>query len=216
MRNRKAIDALSLSAIFISAGIIALSVWALPPKVDSKLFSEIGIVLARQALELLPSGGEIVIIARETETYPQPAMDVSLKEVQKQARRAGVNVTVKRIQLDPLRSVEVPPGDFYEVIRRTKGNQVIVSLLGPPVLEPEQRSKLQKERPKIVALCTGNLAEQTDLGELFRGGLLHAAIIRKDSARSSGESFDQLYAAVKSDSVESAKIAAKEAQKAVN
>ena len=213
MRNRKVIDALSLGAIFISAGIIALTVWALPPKVDSKLYSEIGTVLARQALELLPSGGEILVIARETEAYPQPAMEIGLKEFQKQASRAGVNVTVKRIQLDPLRSVEVPPGDFYEVIRRAKGKQVIVSLLGPPVLEPEQRSKLQKETPKIVALCTGNLAEQTDLEELFQRGLLHAAIVRKESSKNSGESFDQLYAAVKADSVEGAKIASKEAQK---
>jgi hypothetical protein len=39
-------------------------------------------------------------------------MEISLKEFQKQARKAGVNVTVKSIQLDPLRSVEVPPGDF--------------------------------------------------------------------------------------------------------
>src|SRR5688572_18385544 len=155
MRNRRAMDALSLGAIFISAGIIALSVWALPPKVDSKVYTEIGTVLARQALELLPAGGEIVVIARETETYPQPAMEISLKEFQKQARGAGVNVMVKSIQLDPLRSVEVPPGDFFEVIRRAKANQVIVSLLGPPVLEPAQRSKLQAARPKIVAFCTG-------------------------------------------------------------
>ena len=207
MRNRKVIDALSLGAIFISAGIIALSVWALPPKVDSKLYSEIGTVLARQALELLPSGGEILVIARETEAYPQPAMEIGLKEFQKQASRAGVNVTVKRIQLDPLRSVEVPPGDFYEVIRRAKGKQVIVSLLGPPVLEPEQRSKLQQARPKIVAFCTGNLAEQSDLKEMFRSGLLHAAVVRKESPPTSGESFDQLYAVVKADSGDGSKVA---------
>ena len=132
---------------------------------------------------------------------------------QNQASRSGVNVTVKRIQLDPLRSVEVPPGDFYEVIRRAKGKQVIVSLLGPPVLEPEQRSKLQKETPKIVALCTGNLAEQTDLGELFRGGLLHAAIVRQESSKTPGGSFDQLYALVKADSVNSSRVASKEGQR---
>ena len=177
-----------------------------PPKVDSKLYTEIGTVLARQALELLPAGGEIVAIARETETYPQPAMEISLKEFQKQARSAGVNVTVKSIQLDPLRSVEVPPGDFFEVIRRAKANQVIVSLLGPPVLEPAQRSKLQQGRPKIVALCTGNLAEQSDLNEMFRSGLLHAAVVRKESPKA-GESFEQLYAVVKAESAGSPKVA---------
>jgi len=207
MRNRKVIDALSVGAIFISAAIIALSVWALPPKVDSKVYSEIGTVLARQALELLPAGGEIVVIARETETYPQPAMEISLKEFQKQARSAGVNVTVKAIQLDPLRSVEVPPGDFFEVIRRAKANQVVVSLLGPPVLEPAQRSKLQPARPKIVAFCTGNLAEQSDLNEMFRSGLLQAAVVRKESSKMGAESFDQLYAVVKAGGARGSKVA---------
>jgi hypothetical protein len=199
MRNRKAIDALSLGAIFISAGIIALSLWALPPKVDSQLYSEMGRVLARQALELLPPGGEISVIARDTTVYPQPAMEIALNEFRKEADRAGIKVTARLIQLDPLRPVEVPPGDFYEAIRRGKPNQVIVSLLGPPVLEPEQRNKLPQGRPKIVALCIGSLAEQSDLQGLFQEGLLHAAIVRKKAPNPPAESFEHLYTLLRPD-----------------
>ena len=118
-------------------------------------------------------------------------------------------MTVKPIQLDPLRPVEVPPGDFYETIRRAKPNHVIVSLLGPPVLEPEQRAKLGSVKPKIVAFCTGSLAEQVDLRELIRSGLVHAAIVNKQPAGGSGETFDQLYAVMEKDEISASKTAAR-------
>jgi hypothetical protein len=193
MRNRRSIDALSIGGILVALGIAVFSVWSIPPRFNAPVYSDIGKILARQALAILPSGGEVTIIARDLKTYPQPAMEITLRDFQKEISRAGVGVTMKSIQLDPLRPVEVPPGDFYEAIRRSKANQVIVSLLGPPVLEPEQRAKLSGAKPKIVAFCTGSLAEQIDLRELLQSGLLHAAIINKQGPGSSGESFDQLY-----------------------
>src|SRR5687768_17370860 len=166
MRNRKSIDALCLGAICAAAGIAALSMWNLPPKREDALYASVGRALAREAISAMPSGGEIVVIARDTGTYPQPAMDAALRTIRSEVQ----GVTLKLIQLDPLRPVEVPPGDFYEVIRRAKPGQVIVSLLGPPVLEAEQQAKLGPNRPKIVALCTGSLSEQTNLRELFQQG----------------------------------------------
>ena len=208
MRNRKSIDAFAVLVCIASAALVALSIWHLPPAGDSQVYSEIGRRLARQALALVPPAGQISLIARDTQAYRQPAMEISVKEFSREISRAGVTVSTHLIQLDPLRPVEVPPGDFYEVIRRGKSNEVIVSFLGPPVLEPEQRAKLSAIKPKIVALCIGNMTEQIDLPDLFKRGFLHAAIINRPAAAKDGKdvsaaspSFEAIYAMVQAGDV---------------
>jgi hypothetical protein len=108
------------------------------------------------------------------------------------------------IQVDPLRPVAVPPGDFFELIRRSSAEHVLVSLLGPPLLTEEQRNRLGRVKPKIVAFCSGSVAENIHLRQLFDAGLLHAAIVNKPpSATAIGnhqsvpDTFDQLYLAVR-------------------
>src|SRR5439155_6655646 len=130
-----------------------------------------------------------------------------LKTFQQEIRRAGdIKVGIQIVQLDPLRPVEVPPGDFYELIRRSTADRVIVSLLGPPVLTGEQWDALGRVKPKIIALCSGNLAETLDLRELFSAGLLHVALINRraspvtvDTPPNSSSTFDRLYTVVKGD-----------------
>ena len=202
MRNRKLIDALSLGVCITAATIAALSIWHLPARPDSAVAGEIGRTLAREAVAVLPKGGRVVVIARDLSAYRQPAMEISLREFQREVEKAGGNVAMRPIELDPLRPVEVPPGDFYEAIRRAKTNEVIVSFLGPPVLAPEQQEKLPAVKPKIIALCTGSLAAHTDLGTLSRSGLLHAAIVNRAKSpetktASAALSFGQLYAVIR-------------------
>jgi hypothetical protein len=203
MRNRKSIDALSLGVFIVAIGIVIAAFWNRPPGIDKTIPSEIGKTLARHALDVLPSGGGVIVIARDTEVYPQPAMDVTLSALQEEITRAGVTVTTKLIQLDPLRPAEVPPGDFYEAIRRAKDNKVIVSLLGPPVLEAEQRAKLNDAKPRIVGLCTGNLAEQSDLRGLLQEGLMTAALVNRPQTNAGGvagkQTFGELYAVLQKD-----------------
>jgi hypothetical protein len=202
MRNRKSIDALALAVCLTAASVAILSIWHLPPRADAEISGEIGRTMAREALAVLPKEGRVVVIARDLNVYDQPAMEVSLKAFEQEIEKAGATIAMRPIELDPLRPVEVPPGDFYEAIRRTKSNEVIVSFLGPPVLAPEQQEKLPPVKPKIIALCTGSLAAQTDLGALSRLGLLHAAIVNRaktaEPKRAGGTlSFDQLYAVVR-------------------
>jgi hypothetical protein len=202
MRNRKLIDALSLGVCITAATFAALSIWAVPARPDSAVAAEIGRTMAREALAVSPKGGRVVVIARDLNAYRQPAMEISVREFQREVEKAGGNVAMRPIELDPLRPVEVPPGDFYEAIRRAKTNEVIVSFLGPPVLEPEQQEKLPAIKPKIIALCTGSLAAHTDLGALSRLGLLHAAIVNRAKTTESKKtdqalSFDQLYAVIR-------------------
>src|SRR5688572_8114506 len=142
MRNRGSIDVLAIVVCIGAAALTFFALWHLPPKQDSAVYRQIGQALAREALALRSSDGRLVVIARDTKVYRQPAMEIAVQEFQRQAQKANASVAMHLIELDPLRAVEVPPGDFYEAIRRAKSNDVIVSFMGPPVLEGEQEAKL--------------------------------------------------------------------------
>jgi len=205
MHNRNSTDIVAIVATGAAVAAIFLSSWEFGPRVDTKLHSELGRVLAKEALSLLRPGGQITVITRDTEAFPQPALDIMLESFQQEVRRArDINVGTQTIQLDPLRPVEVPPGDFYELIRRSTAERIIVSFLGPPVLTKEQRNTLGRVKPKIIAFCSGNLAETLDLSELFNAGFLHVALINRpvlpstvDKAPNGSSAFERLYTVVK-------------------
>ncbi len=204
MRNQKLIEGISITATLGAVLAMLLSSYHWPPRIDRPLHRAIGTALAKQALGLLGPQGQILVIARDTEAFPQPAIDVALDSFEREVRRAKSKAaTIERLQVDPLRPVEVPPGDFFELIRRVPTGHVIVSLLGPPLLTADQVKRLGTTRPKIVAFCSGSVAEQLDLSRLFDAGLLHAALVSRPMAQQrSGESatppntFDQLYVRV--------------------
>ena len=207
MRNRRSIDVLAVAVCLAACVFAALSIWLLPPRVESVVYSEVGRTLATAALDVLPKGGNgrVVVIARDTQTYRQPAMDITMSEFEKIVTKAGIPISKRLVQIDPLRPVEIPPGDFYEAIRRANTNDVIVSFLGPPILDIDQQAKLTGPKPRIVALCTGAMAEAANLGDLAARGLLQAAIVNRTSTTAATNktggnlTFDQLYALVRAE-----------------
>ncbi len=204
MRNRKSTEIIAALSASAALGVIVLSSCESVPRIDRKLHSAIGKALAREALSLSGQGGQITVIARDTEAFRQPAMDVLLESFRREIRRAGVAIAATHlIELDPLRPVEVPPGDFFELIRRSPRERVIVSFLGPPLLLEEQRIQLGRVQPKIVAFCSGSLVENMDLRRFFDAGLLHAAVVRRRDAGVAADkptkgAFEQLYQTVRS------------------
>jgi hypothetical protein len=207
MRKGKSTDIVCILITGAAVVTMLLTSGRFGPPVDRRLHAEIGRTLAREALGLLRPGGQITIVTRDTEAFPQPALDILLKSFRREVRRVGdFPIVTKSLQLDPLRPVEVPPGDFYEVIRQSGDDRVIVSLLGPPALTREQRAALGRAKPKIIAFCSGNLAEALDLRELFNAGLLHVALVNRSTAPAAGPAsagglseFDRLYTVVRSD-----------------
>ena len=180
MRNSKGIDIICSLAILAAAAGLYFSLTFFPAKPNAALHEAIGKQLARSAAELLGAGGNIIVIARDTTEFPQPATDIQLASFRKHlGKSASALAEPQLIQTDPLRPVEVPPGDFFELIRRASADSVIVSFMGPPLLTPEQRSQLGAIKPKIVALCSGALPGHIDLRSLFAQGLLHAAIFEQ-------------------------------------
>ena len=184
----------------IAAGLVTLSAWAtlwfvtpggVGPSFNPRPHEASGWVLGQQALSLLKPGGPVVVIARDTAAFKNPASDVQLASLKKTLRAAGVSVTkLQALQVDPLRPVEVPPGDFFELIRKTPKGGVIVSLMGPPVLNETQRKQLGEIKPRIVAFCSGSSPENVDLRSLLEQGLLQAAVVSRTGTRSSAHPKD--------------------------
>jgi hypothetical protein len=198
-----ALSARSRNALAVALGAVALTLlviawWRPAPPLNKMVPLELGRTLAAESLKLLKPGGKLTIIARDTDVFPQPAMALALSTLQKELHRAGAEIrSTQLVQLDPIRPSAVPSGDFYELLRRLPDGEVIVSLLGPPVLSEEQKEKLGRPRARVAALCTGT-SENTEA--LFASGLLYVAIINKPAASSAqGNSFEQLYTIVRAD-----------------
>jgi hypothetical protein len=204
MRNRRSTEIIAILSGAAALLTLFFSSCELPPRSERQIHASIGKALAKEALRLRGTDGPITVITRDTEAFPQPALDILLASFERALRREGATLaSVQLVQADPLRPVDVPPGDFYELIRRSKPGHVIVSLLGPPLLTADQQIKLGRVQARIVALCSGTAAETVDLRKLFQAGLLHAAVVSRtiSAAPSSGPSdsprgFDALYRVV--------------------
>ena len=200
MKTRASTDIVASILTLTALAVTLWWVWRPPPPLDRKLHGAIGEALAKAALPLLGPTGQILLITRDTEAFPQPALDALLRGFKKELARSHISIaSTQLLQTDPLRPVDVPSGDFFEMIRRAPAGHVIVSLLGPPLLTPEQRRRLGVIKPKIVAFCSGAQAESLDLRELSGGGLLHAAVVSRISLGSQAKpavpprSFAELY-----------------------
>jgi len=180
------------TVIRIIAGSISIAAWifvgfslagGLAPHLDSRPYEASGRVVAGQALALLASGGEITVIARDTSTFMNPATDIQLASFRRAIGQANATIrSVHPVQVDPLRAVQVPSGDFCEIIGHTGKGSVIVSFMGPPLLNPAERARLGEIKPAIVAFCSGRMPESADFRSLFDQGLLRAAVVDRRDA----------------------------------
>lgn len=176
------------------AGLAALlwTYWSVPPGEDVRIPGHIGRELALETLRLRGSGGRVIALVRDTEEFPQKAVDIALKEFVGELGRAGVTVdTVRRFQVDPLRMVQVPPGDFFELMRRSKEGDVVVSFMGPPLLSEEQRANLGQVKPKVVAFCPGYLPRYINLSLMVERGILHGGVVALPDA--AGDRYEGQY-----------------------
>jgi hypothetical protein len=204
MRNSRLIEGVSTGLILAALIGIGAATVAWPPPVDRPLHRALGAALAKEAITLAGGAGQIVVITRDTQAFPQPALDCLLGSFEKEIHRASLKIaSVQKLQVDPLRPAEVPPGDFFQLIRRAPAGEVIVSLLGPPLLGEDQWRQLRPIQPKIVALCIGSIGQNLDLHALFEAGYVQAAVVdrpasSKDSppGRPTARGFDQLYMTV--------------------
>jgi hypothetical protein len=154
-----------------------------PPRIDRRAHEGLGEALAGEAIRHLARGARLIVIARDPQAFQVPASAAQLDGFLHAVRQAGRQVTeLRHIRLDPLRLTAVPPGDFFDLLRLGRSDDVIVSFLGPPALEPGQLAALGDGRPHVLAVCSGAGPAQVDLGRLFAQRLLTAVVISRPEA----------------------------------
>jgi hypothetical protein len=204
MGKKTLLGAISVLVLVGASASLYVTVYGLSPRLDPRPHRALGRTLASEALKLGGPGARVVVIARDTEFYRNPAADEQLKALMDAVVKGGGTVSLaSRLKVDPLRVTSVPPGDFLQILKKAAEKDVVVSLLGPPVLTREQAAALQGKALKVIAVCTGNLPRQLDLKQLFEQGILKAAVVSKKGAQRTGPAtedtqawFDQLFALV--------------------
>lgn len=173
------IKSIVASVLIAGAGLsLYLHFRPTPPTVDPRPQQALGQVLATEAGKLLGAGGRVTIVARDTSVFSNPASDFQMRGFLAAVKKAQLPLGATNwMQLDPLRIVRVPPGDYLDILRRQKEGDVVVCFLGPPLLNADQRARLGDKKVRVVALCSGAMPRQANLRELFDQGLLHAAAI---------------------------------------
>jgi hypothetical protein len=181
MGNKRIIGTVAGVVILAALGSLYLTLIGPSPRVDARTHEALGEAMAREALQQRGgTGGGILLIRRDTALYPNPAADAQLRAFHRALRKAGASVAATTvIKIDPLRVVNVPSADFHALLQKAAESDVIVSFLGPPVLTPGQLAKLESKRPKVVALCIGEIPRQSDLKRRFDEKLVKTAILSR-------------------------------------
>ena len=180
MRMQKVKTGLSLVTIIASLVFLGFRFFGPPPRIDARPHRGMGEVLAEQAVKALGDGGHIVLIAPDTTVFRWPGPEAQMKAFYRALHKANMTVSLTNlVKLDPGRLVHVNPDDFVNVLRKLSETDVVVSLLGPPTPNAEQRARLNGKHARVIAVCVGDMPKQINLSGLFDDGLLQAAIVSR-------------------------------------
>ena len=183
MKNSKAINWVAGAVIVAMSAWLYLFLFPTPPAIDARPHQGLGEVMAGEAVKLAEGSARIIVITRDKGSFKLSATEAQLASCLTALKAAGKTpAAIRTIKVDPLRVVGVPPGEFFEVLRQGKENDVIISFLGPPMLDAGQIAKLGPKRSRIVALCAGTMPARVDLKRAFERQLLHVAIVSRPDA----------------------------------
>ena len=170
----------SLVVIFVAGLVLFLHYFEPTPKVEPRPHLALGEALVEQTIKALGKGGRITLIAPDTAMARHPGAEVQLIAFHEGLRQAKLSVAATNlVKLDPLRPVRVPPGEFADILRKQAEGDVVVSLLGPPLLTPDQKVRVGEKRPRVIAVCSGDMPRYVNLKPLFDDNFLYAAIISR-------------------------------------
>jgi hypothetical protein len=184
MRDHRGIQALAIGTCALSVAIASWATgWiAVTPRPDRTLHLRIGEALAQEALAHVGSGGRVVVFARDTAEFEQPAADLALRSFTAEMQKAGHPVTdLRLVAEDPLRPIHLPENDLFEVLRKSKQGDIVVSMMGPVLLAQDQRLALGTPKASVIAFCPGSSAEVLDPAQLISMGLLHGGVLAASS-----------------------------------
>jgi hypothetical protein len=179
-RTINAVAAATTAAAWVS---LYLFLHPRPPGIDRRPHEALGEILASEAVKLMEPGARLIVLVRDAHSFEVPAAEAQWEGFQRGLLQTGTKVSVPRsFKVDPLRLAGVPPGEFFDLLRQGRDNDVIVSFLGPPALDPDQLAKLGPKRSRVLAVCSGAMPAQVDLKGIFEQKLLAAAVVSRPDA----------------------------------
>lgn len=171
-------------AIAVSMTIFYFRIVERSPDFEARPNRALGEALAEQALQNVGSGGRITLIAPDTSVFQNPAVNYQLEAFYRALRKAKQTVSATNLlKLDPIRLPRVPQ-ELFEILRKQPEADVVVSWLGPMTLNADQKARLPRKHPRVVAICSGWMPHQINLKLLFDDGLLDVAILSRPTPSS--------------------------------
>lgn len=181
----------------MALGVLGYTLVPFPPGIEAGPFRELGARLAKEAAALRAPGSRVVLVTRDNTQFKTPAYEaMTAGFLQAFAKSGGQPPNVRVLKVDPLRVVSVPPVEYVELFRRLEDQDVIVSFLGPPQLDAGQLASIGQRRPRVLAVCSGNLPRQLDLKRLFDDKLLHLAVLSRMDAPAAAKTFEDRFRVV--------------------
>ncbi len=170
------------AAVLGCLAIIALAFmlfWHSTP-FDERPHVGFGEAAAREAAKLAGPGGKVALISVDIALVDRPALKAQLRAFEETLKKSGHSIAVRKtVGLDDVRVLRAPPDAFFELLRKQAENDVIVSLVGPPVLSPEQWRKVPEKHARVLAYVSPDLVAGMDVKGLLQQGLMNTAIVTR-------------------------------------
>ena len=198
MANKPAVNVVAAVAMAAAWIFLYFFFHPRPAGIDRRPHEALGELLASEAVQRTEAGARLIVLIRDSQSFDVPAAEAQWDGFRKALQQTGTKVSVLRsFKVDPLRMTGVPPGEFFDLLRQGRDNDVIVSFLGPPTLDPDQLARLGPKRPRILAVCSGAMPVQVDLRGIFEQKLLALAVVSRPEAPAksgAGQSaFEQMF-----------------------
>jgi hypothetical protein len=186
--KQKAKFIIAAAVLIISGLIYYASLGGFGPPLDLTAHKASGKILASEALKLRGGGGRILVISQDTTDQRNPYAEAQFRALQNALRKNGVGISTNRtLRLNSIRLITVPAAEFTALFKKSTENDVIVSLLGPPIFSDMQITNLPEKRARILAYCPGSIPRQVNLRRAFDQSIVTAAVIsRPDGSRTAG------------------------------
>jgi hypothetical protein len=147
---------------------------------DERPHAGFGEAAAREAAKLAGPGGKVALISVDTTLVDRPAIKAQARAFEETLKKSGHTITVRKtVGLDDVRVMRAPPDAFFELLRKQSENDVIVSLVGPPLLTPEQLRKVPEKHARVLAYVSPDLVASMDVKGLLQQGLVNAVIVTR-------------------------------------
>ena len=186
LKRRGIMNAVAVTVLTVAALRLYTFFNPHPPAEDLRPHKALGRIMADEAIRLAGGSGRIIVIGREISEFKVPAAEAQLGAFQEAVKKAGRSAPVLRLaKVDPLRTLAVPPAEFFEVIRQAKEDDVIVSFLGAALLTGAQLApiaKLGPKQPKVLAVCPQGMLGRIDLPAILGQGLVVKAAVGRSDA----------------------------------